>query len=196
MKTKKNILYLVDNYIYLYNKKRDNLYTYKLDKNILKNGIIADIKKFIKSYNTFLSEQNLNNNLFGDSICVIHNPEYTKADIDVLKNILENLSYSNITFINEIKLYKLNTKNAYINYNDEYLILTYIDSYKQKKVLLFCNLLSINEITSLINKRVKKKDILVFGRSKNIDMLINRIKNNKCYHFNNDETYLLDMLKK
>lgn len=190
----KNIMYLVDNYIFYYN--HNNCIKYKLDNNILKNGKVANIKLFIKQFKELLSKNHINLGVFGQSIMVVVNPCYTEADIEVLKNILENLGFHNISFINEIRLYKLNKNNAYLNYNNDYSLLTIINKYNKKEFYLIEREFFLeNQFIKFIKSKIKNKDLLVFGLYLNIDEFVKNFGNN-CYHFSNDETYLIDLLNK
>ena len=190
----KNIMYLVDNYIYYYYKGK--LIKYSLDDNILKNGKIANIKRFIEQFKVMIRTNRINISLFGTSIKVIINPSYTNADIEVLKNILENLGFNKISIINETKLYKLNKHNAYLNYNNEYYILTFINIYDKKEFYLIeQNFFDKKELQKFTRCKLSNKDLLVFGLNKEIDEFVENYGDN-AYHFNNDETYLIDLISK
>ena len=63
-----NIVYLTDDYVYLKHKKNNNIIKYKLNKNIVEAGKIANQPKFIKSYEQLLNINHLNNSLFGETI--------------------------------------------------------------------------------------------------------------------------------
>ena len=68
-----NTIYLTDDTIYVKNKKRNNIIKYKINKNIILYGKVYNIEKFTKVYSMLLSENKLNNNLFGDTIKIIIN---------------------------------------------------------------------------------------------------------------------------
>ena len=119
----KNIVYIADEYLIFYSKTLKKILKYKLNSKALKNGKIANIKLFTTSYKKFLKDYNLNNNLFGDTITIIVNPSYTKVDIDVITNVFTSLNYRKINIINEMKIYKFNSTNAYLNCNNGYYIL-------------------------------------------------------------------------
>lgn len=198
MKQNKNILYLVDDYILLYRKKENRYYKYKVLNKSLKNGRIANSKLFIKSYQNFIQKNKLNNNLFGEKITIIVNPAFTKVDIDILTNIFSSLNYRKINVINEMKIYNFNMQNAFINYNEKYIILSYINDFKEKKTYLIeNNLLEEKELINVIKSKLQKRNIFLFGLYKDIDNIAFKIEkksNNVCYHFKNDETYLIDEL--
>ncbi|MDE6284848.1 MAG: hypothetical protein K2M17_03805, partial [Bacilli bacterium] len=111
----KNILYFTDDYLYLYNKKRGSIIRSGLPKNIVVNGKIANINKFIAKYETLLKEFNLNNGIIGDKLKILVHSKYTSADITLLKNVFEKLNYRNIVVDVETKYYKLQDNNAWIH---------------------------------------------------------------------------------
>lgn len=195
MKKYNNILYLVDNYVMLYSKKRNEILRYKLPKNILKYGKIADINKFVIEYQKLVKDNNLNNFILGETIHIIINPEYTNADKDILTNIFINMNYRKVSFISEIKQYKLNMTNAYLNYNNEYSILFYINEYKKKEIYMIpSNYVSKEEYYKFIKNKINDKTLFVVGNS-NSDELITEFEekyHNKCYRFANALTYLFD----
>ncbi len=196
----KNILYLVDDYLLYYSKGINKIIKYKLTNKALKNGKIANVKLFISSYKNFIKEDNINNSLFGDAITIIINPSYTKVDIEVLKNIFIGLNYRKVNIINEMKLYKLNNSNAYLNYNNTYAFLSYLDYYKEKHSLLITyDLFTDEDIIKLINKKLKKRNIYTFGNNEKIFDLIEKIEvksSNIGYVFSNKDTFLIDETKK
>ena len=196
MKGKKNILYLVDDYLLLYAKNKQKIYKYKVANKALKNGKIASTKLFMKSYQKFLQTNKLNNNLFGDAITIIINPSFTKVDIDIITNVFASLNYRKVNIINEMKIYKFNNTNAYLNYNEKYLIMAFINEYKEKEIYLIENdLMDTQDLIKIIGKRIKNRDIFCFGLNKNIEefiMCLENKTNNTCYHFKNDETYLIE----
>ncbi len=196
MKKSKNILYLVDDYILLKAKNNSKIYKYKVLNKALKNGKIANAKLFSKSYQKFLQVNKLNNNIFGDAITIIVNPSYTKVDIDILTNVFASLNYRKVNIINEMKIYKFNQKNAFINYNENYLIVSFQNMYKEKETYLIeKDLLTEKDLIKVLKSKLQKRDIFFFGLNPNLDTfakLLESKSNNICYHFKNDETYLLE----
>lgn len=195
----KNILYMTDDYIYLYNNKSNKIYKGAMPKKVIINGKIANINKFISKYESILKEYHLNNGLIGDKIKIIVHSKYTSADITLLKNIFEKLNYRKITIDNEIKYYKLNDNNAWINTNEGYLLLTYINDYKKTETILiesdFFN--EQNDVYKYIKTKVGNKDIYLIGNSKNLDEFCNtfeKIYKNKTYMFTDSENYLLNCI--
>ena len=196
-----NLLYLTDNMIYLKNKKRKEIIKHKINKNIIKFGKIYNIEKFLKEYNIFLNKYHLNNNLFGDTIKVIINPAYTPADMKILKTSLEKLNYRKITFECESKRYKLNNIKAFLNIQENYLILSYIDEYKKtNSTLIPSNFFLKNEdLLKYLKDKIQNKELYLIGKSDLLLEIFNNFEkkyNNKTYIYNNHELFLLDSMCK
>ena len=194
----KNIVYIADEYLIFYSKTLKKILKYKLNSKALKNGKIANIKLFTTSYKKFLKDYNLNNNLFGDTITIIVNPSYTKVDIDVITNVFTSLNYRKINIINEMKIYKFNSTNAYLNCNNGYYIFSYLDFYKEKHSSIFeTKAIDAESLSKIIAKLIKKRNVFCFGLNPNIDEIIEKIEENSTnlgYHFSNDEMFLLNEL--
>ena len=192
-----NIVYLTDDCIYLKNKKRDNLIRFKINKSIIEYGKIYNIDKFIKVYEKILKDNNLNNNILGDTIKIIVSPNYTPADITILKKILERFNYRKIIIENEIKTYKLNNNNCYLNIFDNYMSLTFIDEYKKiNSFIIYNNYFSnIDKLLSSIKDKIQNKEIILLGHGEFLETVFQEFENkydNKTYIFTNFETYLID----
>ena len=192
-----NIVYLTDDCIYLKNKKRDNLIRFKINKSIIEYGKIYNIDKFIKVYEKILKDNNLNNNILGDTIKIIVSPNYTPADITILKKIFERFNYRKIIIENEIKTYKLNNNNCYLNIFDNYMSLTFIDEYKKiNSFIIYNNYFSnIDKLLSSIKDKIQNKEIILLGHGDFLETIFQEFENkydNKTYIFTNFETYLID----
>ena len=192
-----NVLYLTDDYIYLKNKKKDKLIKYKINSGIIECGKIYNIDKFIKVYEKILKDNNLNNNLLGDTIKIIVSPNYTPADITLLKKLFERFNYRKILVDNEIKTYKLNNNNSYLNVFDNFMFLSFIDEYKKINSFTIYNnyFLSIDNLLSSIKDKIKNKEIILLGHGEFLQKVFEYFENkydNKTYIFTNFETYLID----
>ena len=201
MKKVNNILYLTDNYIYLNNKKYQDTIKYKINKGIIINGKIANINRFIKSYNALLNEYKLSLFLLGDTIKIIVNPSYTLADITLLKNIFDNFNYRSIYIINETKYYKLNQSNAYLNVYDSYMILSYINEYKKTKSILISDNLfdNLDDIMDYVSLKVKNKELYLIGKGERLEDFFNSFEdkyNIKTYMYTDNEYYLINVANK
>ncbi len=192
-----NVLYLSDDFIYLKNKKKDKLIKHKINSGIIEYGKIYNIDKFIKVYEKLLKDNNLNNNLLGDTIKIIVSPNYTPTDIIILKKLFERFNYRKIIVDNEIKTYKINNNNCYLNIFDNYILLTYIDEYKKINSYIVYNnyFLSIDKLLSSIKDKIKNKEIILLGHGEFLQKVFEYFEekyNNKTYIFTNFETYLID----
>lgn len=192
-----NVLYLTDDCIYLINKKKDKLIKYKINSGIIEYGKIYNIDKFIKVYEKILKDNNLNNNLLGDTIKIIVSPNYTPADINLLKKLFERFNYRKIVVDNEIKTYKLNNNNCYLNVFDNFMNLSFIDEYKKINSFIIYNnyFLTIDKLLSSIKDRIQNKEIILLGHGDFLQKIFEYFENkydNKTYIFTNFETYLID----
>lgn len=193
----KNLLYFTDDCIYLYNSKKNKIYRNVIPKGIIIHGRIANINKFIGKFETILKDNNLNNGLFGEKIKIIVHSKYTSADITLLKNIFEKLNYRNIKIDNEIKYYKLNEKNAWINRNKSYMLLSYIDEYKKIVTYLLEEGLFFSEddMYKYIKKRIGEKDLFLIGNTKKVEAMYNIFEKkyrNKTYTFSDCELFIIN----
>lgn len=192
-----NIVYITDDCIYLKNKKRNLFIKSNINKGIIECNKIYNIEKFIKSYEKILKDNNLNNNLIGDTIKIIVTPNYYPSDIFMLKKIFEKFNYRKIIVENEIKTYKLNNTNSYLNIFDNYLFLTYLDEYQKIKSFVINSnyYLDINSLIKTIKDRINNKDILIIGHGKLLQDIFNKYEstyNNKTYLYSNYDTYVID----
>ena len=191
---KKNILYLTDNSIYY---KTNKIIKYPINQGIVINSKIGNIKKFNKILEELLKSNKLNNSILGNKIKVIINNTWTKADIELLKNILINLNYRKIDFEYDHKYYHLNNKNAYLNILDNYMLLTIINEYQKIKTILINNDLfdSIDEKMDYIAKAINNKELFILGYGEDLITIFNKFEekyNITTYMFSNNESYILD----
>ena len=192
-----NVLYLTDDCIYLKNKIKDKLIKYKINLGIIEYGKIYNIDKFIKVYEKILKDNNLNNNLLGDTIKIIVSPNYTPADITLLKKLFERFNYRKIVVDNEIKTYKLNNNNCYLNIFDNFITLSFIDEYKKINSFTIYNnyFPTIDKLLSSIKDKIQNKEIILLGHGEFLQQIFEHFENkydNKTYIFTNFETYLID----
>lgn len=191
-----NVLYFSDNVIYLKNKKKDILIKYKVGKNILANGKIINTMRFIKTYEKLLSENSLNNFLFGETLKIIVAPYYNSIDINLLKNVFANFNYRKVIIDLETKYYKLNQTNAYLNVFDTYQVLSFIDEFKKVNNILITNNLFLNleDLMSYIKYRIQDRELYLLGRGELLNNFFNSFEekyHNKTYIFANHEEYLI-----
>lgn len=192
-----NLVYLTDDIIYLKNKKKNKIFKHKINKNIIKYGKVYNVEKFLKTYDTFLKNNHLNNNLFGDTIKVIINNTYSPADIKFLKSLLEKFNYRKVLFENENKRYKLNMQNAYLNVLNNYSILSYIDEYKKVRTYFIPEdfFLNFTDFLDYLKKRITNRELFLIGHGEIIQEIFLEFEDvyqNPTYIYTNSAIFLFD----
>lgn len=195
-----NILHITDDCLYLKSKKQKDIIKYKLSKNIVYGGRISNIKKFMKSFEKLLSENHLNNSLFGETIKVIVASNYTHADITFLKNIINSFNYRKIIIEKELKHYKLNNNIAYINVFDDYFNITYLDEYKKINNIYMetQGFLKTDDILEYLSYILNQKEVYLLGSGELIKEIFSKLEdkfNIKTYIFSNYETHIITSVK-
>lgn len=188
-------LYL-DDYINFYNQKLNEIKIIIPYKKTLIDGRIINRKKFLKKFKMFLETNKLNNKIFGESINVIINSSYSEEDKLIIKEVLEELNYKNINFINEINLLKIDKNTLFINYNYSYFYLYYLNNLGNIEMKLYKNDYINKKLINDIFKIIQKDKIILCG--KNIEELINIIKNkyyNYFYYEDHNNLYIKLALK-
>ncbi len=195
-----NIVYLTDDYVYLKHKKNNNIIKYKLNKNIVEAGKIANQPKFIKSYEQLLNINHLNNSLFGETIKILISPNYNQADIRILKNLFMCFNYRKVIVENIFKILKLDKNSFYINGYEEYIELFYLDEFNKNNYLLInTNLFfTTDDFLKYLKYRVKNKELYLLGNSDLLSEIFTFFEekyNNKTFMFSNNELYLINKAK-
>lgn len=195
-----NIVYLTDDYVYLKHKKNNNIIKYKLNKNIVEAGKIANQPKFIKSYEQLLNINHLNNSLFGETIKILISPNYNQSDITMLKNLFMCFNYRKVIVENIFKILKLDKNSFYINGYEEYIELFYLDEFNKNNYLLInTNLFfTTDDFLKYLKYRVKNKELYLLGNSDLLSEIFTFFEekyNNKTFMFSNNELYLINKAK-
>lgn len=197
MKKVNNIAYLTDETIYFKNVKTNKIIKQKINKNIIINGKVANIDKFMNVFDKILKDNNINNNIFGDTIKIIVNPTYTNSDNYLIKNLLEKFNFRKVFIENEIKNYKLNKENCYLNINNEYILMSYINEYQKIENYIIPNNFFNDEksLFDYIKQKIKNKVIYLIGTGEKLNMFFNNFEQdygNSTYLINESDTYLLN----
>ena len=195
-----NILHITDDCLYLKSKKQKDIIKYKLSKNVVYGGRISNIKKFMKSFEKLLSENHLNNSLFGETIKVVVASNYTPSDITFLKNIINSFNYRKIIIEKELKYYKLNNNIAYINVFDDYFNITYLDEYKKINNIYMetQSFLKTDDILQYLSYILNQKEVYLLGSGELIKEIFSKLEdkfNIKTYIFSNYETHIITSVK-
>lgn len=197
MKKVNNIAYLTDETIYFKNVKTNKIIKQKINKNIIINGKVANIDKFMNVFDKILKDNNINNNIFGDTIKIIVNPTYTNSDNYLIKNLLEKFNFRKVFIENEIKNYKLNKENCYLNINNEYILMSYINEYQKIENYIIPNNFFNDEksLFDYIKQKIKNKVIYLIGTGEKLNMFFNNFEQdygNSTYLINESDIYLLN----
>ena len=197
MKRVNNIVYLTDETIYFKNVKTNKIIKQKINKNIIINGKVANIDKFMNVFDKILKDNNINNNIFGDTIKIIVNPTYTNSDNYLIKNLLEKFNFRKVLIENEIKNYKLNKENCYLNINNEYILMTYINEYQKIENYIIPNNFFNDEksLFDYIKQKIKNKVVYLIGTGEKLNVFFNNFEQdygNSTYLINESDIYLLN----
>lgn len=197
MKRVNNIVYLTDETIYFKNVKTNKIIKQKINKNIIINGKVANIDKFMNVFDKILKDNNINNNIFGDTIKIIVNPTYTNSDNYLIKNLLEKFNFRKVLIENEIKNYKLNKENCYLNINNEYILMSYINEYQKIENYIIPNNFFNDEksLFDYIKQKIKNKVVYLIGTGEKLNMFFNNFEQdygNSTYLINDSDIYLLN----
>lgn len=190
----KNILY-IDDYINLYSNKLNKIINYKPYKNTLWLGRIIDKNKFIKSFLKLKEQNAISNNILSEDLIIIISSIIKEEDKNLFKEIMEELNYKKVYFINELDLIKLTKDYIFINFNYTYFYIYYIQ--EDGKVNL--NIYNKNEINTKIILNIIKlfnKKIIITG--KNYQELLNILKNTDLnyYFYEENNNLFINLLLK
>lgn len=188
-----NKLFLVDNVCYYKKMPSEKLYKIIYSKDVLKYGKVADSKKFIHETNSLLSKKKLINIFVNQNLSIIINDNYTKEDINALKDCLEKLNFKIVNIQKESEALNLE-KYDYISFNKEYICLYYNNIYKEPTLKFIEKNFFLNErdlikyIKSVLNT---KKDIIIYGNNCKEEYCEKFSSKSDAYMAENPETYIL-----
>lgn len=181
------IFYLVDDYLYLYNLKKNNLKEYKFT-NYIYEGRIIKPKILIKKINEILKTEKLSKILSSQNTIIIYNSNLKYIDKKIIIDSFTECNFKNIKLVNSKDL--LNKRKNYIEVNNNYII-AYI---KNKYTFIRLNDYFNQEfIIELLTKKIDDS-ILLLGINNNISNLSNL--NNKLYYLENSNSYYIDIIIK
>ncbi len=188
-------LYL-DDFINLYSKKYNKIIVISPYKETLKYGRIINKDKFIKKMTKVIEEYHLNKNIFNNSIKVIINKNISILDKQNIKEALEILNYKKVKFVQEILYLNMDKKKLYINYNQTYFYLYYINATGNVEIINYDNNKVNKRIIINILNLINKNKIFIYGKCalELVDMLHKHCDN--YYYFEEYDNLLLNLIKK
>lgn len=181
------IFYLVDNYLYLYEMKNNNLSKYKFN-NYIYDGRIIKPNNLIKKINEILKEKKIIKLLTGQNTIIIYEPHLKYIDKKIIIDTFDQCGFKSIKLISTKEL--IDKNNYYIEINNNYIITYYNNKYEMIKTNNYNNLESLIKI--VINKI--NRDILLIGINDYLKEL--SYLNEKIYYIENHDTYFIDKLIK
>lgn len=192
------LLYLTDNNIFY--KKNNKIYETNLEKGIIYNNKISNINKFIKIFESFMNSNNLNNSLFGSNLKIITEMNYNDTDITLLKELFLKFNYKRVVIDKIVKCFKLTKDNAYLNINDNYISITYLDEFKKIENIgietkCFRN---TTDLMKYINYITLDKELYLLGSGNIIETIFSSFEDKfkkKTYIYNNAKTYIISKFK-
>ena len=190
----KNVLYL-DDYINFYSSKLNKIIIYKPYKNTFWMGRIINKKKFIINFLKLKEINGLNNSILSEEIIIITNKLIKDEDKILLNEVMEELNYKKITFINELEIIKIEKDSLFIFFNYSYFYIYYVKEDGKIKLIFYEN----NELNKMLIKYIlkmfNKNDIFISG--KNYNELINIIKDKKLnyFYYENNNNLFIENLK-
>ena len=186
-------LYL-DDCINLYSKKHNKIIVINPYKDTLKYGRIINKEKFIKKLSKVLEEYHVNKNIFNNSIKVIINKNIGILDKQNIKEALEILNYKKIKFVQEILALNVDKKKLYINYNQTFFYIYYINKGGNLEIINYDNNKLNKAIIVDILRLLNKDKIFIYGKDcLDLINIINKYCDNY-YYFEKYDNLLLNLL--
>ena len=187
------------NKIILFNDKNINIifkekkYTFNPSRIAFNKGIIISRDKFINEYLNFCKKNSLLKNKWFQKNLVIYNDIGSLNDLRQIKYIFNEISYKEVNYVSIKNIVKLTKKDSYIIGEENYRI-HYIDINNNKQVLnINKNILTLKEITLLLNNKLKNKNLYILSEDKNIEKIISNCNLN--YFFSKKAEFLLKILE-
>ncbi len=186
-----NILY-IDDYLNYYSAELKKIIPIKPYKKTICNGVVINREKFISLFSKVLKEKGINNNFIRGKITIIINNNSVLYKEDMQK-ILEELNYQKIDFISEKSLINIDSKTLFINANNNYINLYYLDDLGKIKTDLYpWNSAIRDNFLAIIFNFQKNKYVIVGKNAMEIKNLFNETDN--YYYYENYSNYFIDKL--
>lgn len=181
------IFYLVDNYIYLYDLKNNNLDKYKFN-NLIYEGRIIKQNNLVKKLNEILKEKKLIKILTGQKAIIIYEAHLKYIDKKIIIDTFDQCGFKDIKLISTKELVDKN--KYYLEINNNYIITYYYNKYELIRINSYLNL---ETLIKLIIKKINS-DILLIGINNNIEKMVDISK--KLYYLENSDLYFIDRIIK
>lgn len=189
------IAFINDNYIYLLDNKKQQIYEKKF--NNIKQDKIVNEQNFYFEFNQFIRNSKIRIPIFGYKIKIIVNDNMDSMQKEKYKEVYEDY-FQKIEFINITEILAISKDIAAINVNKDYLDFYYLKNGENILIrgdkLLFNNN-DLKLIAHFINTIFTPKKIILFGNSNTIPKLTNKINkelNIDCTFQEKYTTYILD----
>ena len=174
----------------------NKIYYFELN-NSVENHRVINSEKFTESLSNIIDKLKINHNFFSQNIDIIIDSTYSKEDKILSQNILKELSFNKIKYINITELLNVNTHSLTIELNEYnfkiyYLTTTYQGQIYFNKPLIFIEPY-LKELISITNP----KEIYIYGDSSDIKKLLNYIEKKyhiKTYYYSHPNIYPLEQL--
>ena len=139
------------------------------------NYKIIDKSIFIEEITTIIKDNNINNHILTDNINIIIDDTYTNYDKENLSQILKDLSFNQINFINLITIFSLDNHELLIDISNNIMkfyyqgqllsINVYFNKYKQTLITYLKDIIQDENI----------KTIKIFGNYEELSTLVKQI---------------------
>lgn len=181
------IFYLVDNYIYLYDLKNNDLNKYKFN-NLIYEGRIIKPNNLVKKINEILKEKKIIKLLTGQKAVIIYEIHLKYIDKKIIIDTFDQCGFKDIKIISTKEL--LDKNKYYIEINNNYIITYYKNKYEFIKNN---NYIDLEKIMQLITENLCE-DFLLIGINKDINEIAKI--NNNMYYLEDSETYFINKILK
>ena len=181
------IFYLVDNYIYLYDLKNNDLNKYKFN-NLIYEGRIIKPNNLVKKINEILKEKKIIKLLTGQKAIIIYEAHLKYIDKKIIIDTFDQCGFKDIKIISTKEL--LDKNKYYIEINNNYIITYYKNKYEFIKNN---NYIDLEKIMQLITENLCE-DFLLIGINKDINEVAKI--NNNMYYLEDSETYFINKILK
>ena len=176
-------VYFLDNNLILVNNKK------VINKKVksINKGYIINRDLFINEFLGIVKKEKIKIKLLNSRVIVIKNTYFREADIFFIENIMNEIGFLKVDFLDIRNFWEKD--NVYVELNTNYMIINFDKG-------LYFDLDYFKDIPKIITyfKETFNKDIYLYGTNKNIVNI--RIKNKLIYYFDNYDTFIVDNILK